>query len=164
MAQTKKSKSDPDFDPKIVAFCCNWCSYPAADGAGVNRIQYPPNVRIIRVMCGGRVNPSFVLKALELGADGVLVATCHFEDCHYMFGARRAAENYQKLERMLHLVGIEKGRVRLEWVSAAESPKFARVVNELINDVKKLGPSPLRKSAPSRMIEIPIETEEAAVA
>ncbi len=158
MTQKKKPTSESDFDPKIVAFCCNWCSYPAADGAGVNRIQYPPNVRIIRVMCGGRVNPAFVLKALEMGADGVLVATCHFEDCHYLFGARRAAENYKKLEKMLHLVGIEPGRVRLEWVSAAESPKFARVVTELINDVKKLGPSPLRKAAPSRTIDIEIQT------
>lgn len=159
MSQKKKIKSEPDFDPKIVAFCCNWCSYPAADGAGVNRIQYPPNVRIIRVMCGGRVNPSFVLKAFEMGADGVLVATCHFEDCHYMFGARRAADNYKKVEKMLHLVGIEKDRVRLEWVSAAESPKFASVVTDMINHVKRLGPSPLRKAVPSKTIEIEIQAE-----
>jgi F420-non-reducing hydrogenase iron-sulfur subunit len=160
MPQKKKIKSIENFDPKIIAFCCNWCSYPAADGAGVNRIQYPPNVRIIRVMCGGRVNPSFVLKAFEMGADGVMVATWHFEDCHYMFGARRAAENFEKTEKMLHLVGIDKERVRLEWVSAAESPKFASVVTEMINQVKSLGPSPLRKKAPGKTIEIEIQVDE----
>lgn len=139
-----KPKVNKDFEPRIIAFCCNWCSYPAADGAGVNRIQYPPNVRIIRVMCGGRVNPSFVLKAFEMGADGVLVATCHFEDCHYMFGARQAAENYEKTETMIHILGLEKERIRLEWISAAESPKFAKVVQEMVQQVKQIGPSPLK--------------------
>lgn len=131
-----------DNNPKIVAFCCNWCSYPAADAAGVGRMQYPPNVRIVRVMCGGRVSPSMVLKAFELGADGVLVATCHFEDCHYLFGARRAAENFAKLENIVKILGIEPERMRLEWISAAEAPKFARVIKELVEDVRKIGRSP----------------------
>ncbi len=127
---------------KIVAFCCNWCSYPAADAAGVGRMAYPPNVRIVRVMCGGRVSPSLVLKAFELGADGVLVATCHFEDCHYFFGARRASENFDKLQKIVRLLGIESERIRLEWISAAEAPKFSRVVKEMVEDVKKIGRSP----------------------
>jgi len=130
------------FEPKIVCFACNWCSYPAADGAGINRMQYPANIRIVRVMCGGRINPSFVLKAFELGADGVLVTTCHFEDCHYLFGARRAKDNYDKLERVIRILGIEPERLALEWISAAESPKFAKVMREFTEGVKKLGKSP----------------------
>jgi F420-non-reducing hydrogenase iron-sulfur subunit len=131
------------FEPRIVCFACNWCSYPAADGAGISRLQYPANVRIVRVMCGGRVNPAFVLRALELGADGVLVTTCHFEDCHYAFGARRAAENYQKVERVVQMLGLEKERLRLEWISAAEFPKFARVAQEFVDNIRRIGPSPL---------------------
>jgi F420-non-reducing hydrogenase iron-sulfur subunit len=134
--------SNRTFYPKIVAFCCNWCSYPAADAAGVGRMAYPANVRIVRVMCGGRVSPSMVLKALELGADGVLVATCHFEDCHYLFGARRAAENFEKLQNLVRILGVEPERVRLEWISAAEAPKFTRVIKELVEDVKRIGRSP----------------------
>ncbi len=130
------------FRPRIVAFCCNWCSYPAADAAGVGRMQYPANVRIVKVMCGGRVSPSMVLKAFELGADAVLVATCHFEDCHYLFGARRAEENFRRLEKLVKILGIEPERLRLEWISAAEAPKFARVIKELVEDVKKVGRSP----------------------
>jgi F420-non-reducing hydrogenase iron-sulfur subunit len=132
------------FEPKLIAFCCNWCSYPAADGAGVSRMQYPPNVKILRVTCGGRVNPGFVLRAFEMGADAVLVATCHFEDCHYMFGARQAAENYMHLEQVVRMLGIEKERMRLEWISAAESPKFVRVIREMTEQIRQLGPSPIR--------------------
>ncbi len=131
------------FEPKIVVFACNWCSYPAADAAGINRLQYPANVRIIRTMCMGRVDPGFVLKALAMGADGVLVSGCHFEDCHYSFGARKAAEQYEKLKKIVNLLGIEDGRIRQEFISAAEFPKFARVMKEMVAQVKKLGPSPL---------------------
>ncbi len=141
-----KRKVKNDFQPRIVVFACNWCSYPAADAAGINRLQYPPNVRIIRTMCMGRVNPAFVLKALEMGADGVLVSGCHFEDCHYSFGARKAAEQYQKLEKIVQLLGIEKGRIRQEFISAAEFPKFVQVVHEMVEQVRKLGPNPLAKS------------------
>jgi F420-non-reducing hydrogenase iron-sulfur subunit len=133
------------FEPKIVAFCCNWCSYPAADGAGVSRLQYPTNIKIVRVMCGGRVTPSFVLKAFELGADGVLVATCHFEDCHYMFGARRAADVHKITEQLTNMLGIEKQRLKLDWISSAEASKFARVANEFTETIRKLGPSRIRK-------------------
>ena len=138
-------QSNGGFSPKIVAFCCNWCSYPAADAAGISRLQYPANIRIVRVMCGGRVTTGLVLKAFELGADGVLVATCHFEDCHYLFGAKRAAEIHKITEKLVNMVGIEPERLRLEWISAAEAPKFARVAKEFVEAVQKVGPSPIRK-------------------
>ena len=137
--EIKKAK----FEPKIVVFACNWCSYPAADSAGINRMQYPPNVRIIRTMCMGRVDPSHVLSALEKGADGVLVSGCHFEDCHYSFGAKNAAEQYKKIEKIICMLGFEKERIRQEFISAAEFPKFAKVVREMVEQVKKLGPNPL---------------------
>ncbi len=139
----KSSQKKVSFEPKIVVFACNWCSYPAADSAGINRLQYAANIRIIRTMCMGRVNPSFVLKALQMGADGVLVSGCHFEDCHYSFGAKRAAEQYAKLEKIVFMLGLEKGRIRQEFISAAEFPKFANVVNEMVEEVRSLGPSPL---------------------
>jgi F420-non-reducing hydrogenase iron-sulfur subunit len=139
----KKKNINKEFEPRIVVFACNWCSYPAADAAGINRMHYPPNVRIIRTMCMGRVNPSHVLKALELGADGVLVSGCHFEDCHYSFGARKAAEQYKKLERVIRILGVEKERMRQEFISAAEFPKFAQVVKEMVEQVRKLGPNPI---------------------
>ncbi len=138
-------RSKETFEPKIVAFCCNWCSYPAADGAGVSRLQYPTNIKIVRVMCGGRVTPSFVLKAFELGADGVLVATCHFEDCHYMFGARKAADVHKVTEKLTEMLGIEKERLMLDWISSAEASKFARVAREFTETIRKLGPSIIKK-------------------
>ena len=133
-----------NFEPKIVTFACNWCSYPAADAAGVGRMQYSSNIRIIRVMCAGRINPSFVFKAFELGADGVLVTGCHLEDCHYLFGAKQTVHNYDKIEKLVLMLGIEPERIRYEQISAAEAPKFARVVNEFVADVKKIGPSKLK--------------------
>ena len=138
-----KAEKNEKFEPKIVVFSCNWCSYPAADSAGINRLQYPPNVRVIRTMCMGRVDPGFVLKALAMGADGVLISGCHFEDCHYSFGARKAAEQYKKLEKIVRMLGFEDDRIRQEFISAAEFPKFARIVREMVAQVKKLGPSPL---------------------
>ena len=152
-----KKKVNQDFNPKIVVFACNWCSYPAADSAGINRMQYPPNVRIIRTMCMGRVNPGHVLKAFEMGADGVLVSGCHFEDCHYSFGARKAAEQYRKLERIVHMLGFEKERMRQEFISAAEFPKFAQVVREMVEQVRKLGPTPIKK------VKVPQKTEQAEI-
>jgi len=137
----RQSDNETKFEPLIVAFCCNWCSYPAADAAGVSRLQYPANIRIIRVTCGGRVTTGMVLKAFENGADGVLVATCHFEDCHYLFGARRAAEIHKTTEKLVYLLGVEPERLRLEWISTAEAPKFARVAKEFVEVIKKIGPS-----------------------
>jgi len=133
------------FDPKILGFCCNWCSYAGADLAGVSRFQYPPNIRIIRVMCSGRVDPAFILKALEVGADGVLIAGCHPGDCHYIAGNYKAARRISLLKRMLDQFGIEGERVRLEWVSASEGSRFAEVVSDFTQTVKELGPNPLRK-------------------
>ena len=138
-----KKKKQEEFEPKIVVFACNWCSYAGADTAGVSKIQYPHNVRLIRVMCSGRVNPAFVIKAFERGADGVMVSGCHFGDCHYMFGNYQAKERFEILKRLFHILGLEKERLRLEWVSAAEGGRFAQVVKEFVEDVKKVGRSPL---------------------
>ncbi len=142
----EKKHSKKQFEPKIVVFACNWCSYPAADAAGINRMQYPTNIRIIRTMCMGRVDPAHIIKALEMGADGVLVTGCHFEDCHYSFGAKNAAEQYKKIEKIVYILGFEKERIRQEFISAAEFPKFAKVVSEMVEHVKKLGANPLAKN------------------
>lgn len=133
-----------EFEPKILAFCCNWCSYRGADLAGTSRIKYPPNVRIIRVMCSGRVEPEFVVKALSSGADGVLVLGCHIGDCHYIYGNHRTAKRMAILQRLLGYLGIEPGRLRLEWVSAAEGSRFSKIVTEFTSEIKRLGPNPLK--------------------
>ena len=128
-----------DFEPKIVAFLCNWCSYAGADLAGTSRLQYPPTIRIIRVMCSGRVNPLFVLKALSIGADGVLVLGCHPGDCHYIEGNYKAMRRFPLLKKMLKQFGIEEERVRLEWVSASEGARFAEVTNDFTQTIRRLG-------------------------
>jgi len=128
------------FEPKIVGFLCNWCSYTGADLAGTARIKYAPNIHVIRVMCSGRVDPTFVLKALESGADGVLIAGCHPGDCHYQEGNYKALRRYHLLKKMLSDFGVEEGRVRLEWISASEGDRFAQVVNDMTAQVRALGP------------------------
>ncbi len=133
------------FQPRIVAFACNWCSYAGADNAGVNRIQYSPQFRVIRTMCSGRVSPAHILKAFELGADGVLVSGCHFGDCHYLFGNYRAVEQFDKTKKLLRLLGLEEERLRLEWVSAAEGVRWAKLINEFVDQITRLGPSPLSR-------------------
>ncbi len=132
-----------EFEPKIVAFCCNWCSYAGADLAGVSRMQYPPNARIIRVMCSGRVEPYFVLRALELGADGVLVAGCHIGDCHYISGNVEAEKRMAATKEVLDKLGIGQQRMRLEWISASEGQKFAQTMKDFTEQIRKLGPNPL---------------------
>jgi len=127
-------------EPVILAFCCNWCSYAGADLAGTSRIQYPPNVRIVRVMCTGRVDASLVLKAFKHGADGVLIAGCHPGDCHYIAGNMKALRRFLLLRKLLPELGIEPERLRLEWVSASEGQKFADVVKEFSEELRKLGP------------------------
>jgi len=139
----KPAKKRDAWNPNILVFACNWCSYAGADTAGVSRIQHQPHFRIIRVMCSGRVQPGFVLKGFEKGADGVLVSGCHFGDCHYIFGNERAVEQFNKTMKMVKLLGLEQGRLRLEWISAAEGSRFAEVINEFTEQVRKLGPSPL---------------------
>ena len=131
---------DETFEPKIVGFCCNWCSYRAADLAGTARIKYAPNVRILRVMCSGRVDPSFVLKALASGADGVLVAGCHPGECHYISQNYKAMRRYHMLKHTLAGLGVEPDRVRLVWASAAEGQQFADAVDKLVEDIRRLGP------------------------
>lgn len=128
------------FDPKIITFACNWCSYPAADAAGVGRMQYAPDIRIVRVMCSGRLDPAFVLRAFEKGADGVLITGCHVVDCHYLFGAKVMEDTYETIERLVYMLGIEGERLGYEQISAAEAPKFVSVVNEFVAAVKKVGP------------------------
>jgi len=122
-----------------VAFLCNWCSYAGADLAGVSRLQYPPNIRVIRVPCSGRVNPLFILRALRQGADGVLVSGCHPGDCHYLSGNYFARRKFALLKNLLEYVGIEPGRVQFSWVSASEGGKFSQLVNEVTQEVKALG-------------------------
>jgi F420-non-reducing hydrogenase iron-sulfur subunit len=128
------------FEPKIVGFLCNWCSYRAADLAGSARIKYSPNVRIIRVMCSGRVDPTFVFKALAQGADGVLVAGCHPGECHYIEQNYKAMRRFAILKHTLAAMGVEPDRVQLVWASAAEGQRLADAVNKLVEDVRRLGP------------------------
>ena len=133
------------FEPKIIGFLCNWCSYAGADLAGVSRIQYPPNIRIIRVMCSGRIDPVFILEALKDGADGVLVAGCHLpSDCHYISGNFKTLRRVALLKRLLQDLGVEPERLRLEWVSASEGDRFASIVRDMVEELKKLGPNPLK--------------------
>ena len=136
-----------DFEPKIVAFCCNWCSYAGADLAGVSRFQYPPNARIVRVMCSGRVEPQFILRAFELGADGVLVAGCHIGDCHYVSGNEKAQKKIEATKDLIDQLGIGSTRLRLEWISASEGSKFAEMMKDFIEHLKGLGPNPLREAS-----------------
>ena len=134
-----------DYEPVIIAFCCNWCSYASADSAGTARIQYPANVHIIRAMCTGMVHPNFVMDALTHGyADGVLVCGCHIGDCHYQDGNKRAEQRAEAIQLMLEDFGLEDERFRLEWISASEGPKFARIAGEMTETLKALGPSPYR--------------------
>ena len=128
------------FEPKIVGILCNWCSYAGADLAGTSRKKYLPNVRVVRVMCSGRVDPAFILAAFRLGADGVLICGCHPGDCHYAEGNYKAARRIPLLKKMLGQFGIEEDRVRLDWVSASEGERFAHVVNEMVEQVRRLGP------------------------
>jgi coenzyme F420-reducing hydrogenase delta subunit len=129
-----------EFEPKIVAYLCNWCSYAGADLAGTSRMQYLPNIRIIKVPCTGRLDPVVIIKALEMGADGVLVSGCHPNDCHYRTGNFAARRRWMVFKDFLEYVGIEPGRVQFSWVSAAEGAKFVEVVNKVTDDIKKLGP------------------------
>jgi len=130
---------------RFVYTAQNWCSYAGADMAGTSRMQYPPNARFIRVMCSSRVDPQFVLKAFELGADGVLIAGCHHGDCHYVTGNYRAEERIRLLEKLIEQLGIEPERLRLEWISASEGNVLVEVMNDFVKKLKELGPSPLRK-------------------
>jgi len=134
------------FDPRILVFTCNWCSYAGADLAGTSRLQYPPNARIIRTMCSGRIEPVFVLEALRDGADGVIVTGCHPGDCHYVKGNFRAEKRFNFLKMALKVIGVEEDRVRLAWISAGEGEKFSLLIKDMTDKIRELGPNPFKSS------------------
>lgn len=144
------------FEPRILAFFCNWCTYTAADLAGVSRMKYAPTTRGVRVMCSGRIDPQFVLAAFAKGADGVLIGGCHPGDCHYIEGNYKALRRFRLLKRMLGDMGIEPERVRLEWISASEGDRVKKVVNEMTEQIRALGPLRL----PERFAEWDLEAVE----
>lgn len=133
------------WEPKIIAFLCNWCSYAGADLAGTSRMEYPPNVKIIRVPCSGRMNALFVLKCLTNGADGVLISGCHTGDCHYSEGNLYARRRFAVLKRFLEYIGIDPRRFQMSWVSASEGDKWAKLIYELVEEIKKAGPNKMGK-------------------
>lgn len=135
------NKDSSKWKPRIIAFLCNWCSYAGADLAGIGRLQYPPNVRIIRVPCSGRINPYFIIKSLQHGVDGVLVSGCHPGDCHYISGNLVARRRFAILKRILEFAGVEKGRIQFTWISAAEGERFSQVIKEVTQEIKALGPN-----------------------
>ena len=145
MSEAKEAGS---WEPKIVAFLCNWCSYAGADLAGVSRLQYPTNVRIIRVPCSGRIDPLYILRALQEGMDGVLVSGCHPGDCHYISGNLVARRKFALLKSYLDYLGIEPGRVQFSWVSASEGIRFAALIEKVVEDVQALGPATKMVRAP----------------
>ncbi len=144
-ATTVVKNEDQTFEPNLLAFCCNWCSYAGADLAGLSRLKYPPNIRIIRTMCSGRVDPQFVVDAFENGADGVLIAACHLGDCHYISQNYKTYKRVNLLHKLMDSFLIEKDRLRLEFISAGEGNKFADTVIEMVDKLRELGPSPLNK-------------------
>jgi F420-non-reducing hydrogenase iron-sulfur subunit len=135
-----------DFEPRIVAFLCNWCAYTGADLAGTSRLQYPPNVRSIRVMCSGGVDPIYVIKALLEGADGVLIGGCHPGDCHYQSGNLKARRRVAILRSILEELGLDPDRVWLRWISASEGKLFADTIKEMVRVLKEKGPNPTREA------------------
>ena len=150
------------FEPNIVGFLCNWCSYAGADLAGVSRIQYPTNLRVIRVMCSGRVEPAVVLSILAEGADGVMITGCHIGDCHYIDGNLHARRKYELTRRLAEKAGLETDRLRLEWVSAAEGQRFADLVNDFTEQIRELGPSPLSGTTPDLGLLLNVRAAKAA--
>lgn len=130
-----------DFEPKIVAFFCNWCTYGAADLAGVSRLDYPPNFRVVRLPCTGRLNPKYIMEAFKRGADGVWISGCHPGDCHYIAGNYHARRKFILLHNMLESVGLDPGRLHFSWISSAEATKFQAVAKEVVEKVRACGPN-----------------------
>jgi F420-non-reducing hydrogenase iron-sulfur subunit len=147
LTQISPSGAAGQFEPKIVAFFCNWCTYLAADLAGTSRMKYAPNTRVIRVMCSGRVDPQFILDAFAKGADGVLIGGCHPGDCHYQEGNYKALRRFYLLKKMVREMGIEDDRLRLEWISAAEGERVKSVINDMVEKVRALGPLAIKPPA-----------------
>lgn len=152
--------SDGCFEPKIIGFLCNWCSYAGADKAGGMQQPYPPNVQVIRVMCSGRIDPQFILSALEKGADGVIILACHPGDCHYKEGNCRALQRHSMLNLMLEQLGVEKERCRLDYVSAGEGEKFRRVITEMVETVRTLGPLRITPENSTLTVMEQLDTQE----
>jgi F420-non-reducing hydrogenase iron-sulfur subunit len=138
-------QNNTEWTPRIVAFFCNWCTYTASDLAGVSRLKYAPSTRVIRVMCSGRIEPSFILDAFTKGADGVLIGGCHPGDCHYSEGNYKCLRRYQLLQRYAEQIGLDNSRLRLEWISASEGKRLQEVVNEMTETLKQLGPSNIKE-------------------
>jgi F420-non-reducing hydrogenase iron-sulfur subunit len=149
------------FEPRIVGFLCNWCSYTGADLAGTSRIKYAPSIRIIRVMCSARIDPAFVLKAMLEGADGVLLCGCHPGDCHYVEGNYKTMRRYPLLKKLLAAYGIEPERVRLEWVSASEGKRFADIVSDMTEQIRALGPCRVRTVLDADRVRSKVDGDEA---
>jgi len=139
----RREEMSEEYEPRIVGFLCNWCSYAGADLAGTSRIQYPPNIRVIRVMCSGSVDTVYVNRALLEGADGVLIGGCHLGDCHYLNGNYKARRRMVLLKNILETLGMEPERIWVKWISASEGQKFADTVKEMVDEMKKLGPNPM---------------------
>lgn len=139
--ERRATSDEKTWEPKIVGFLCNWCSYAGADLAGTSRLQYPHNIKIIRLPCSGRVNPLFILKCLTDGADGVLISGCHIGDCHYSEGNFYARRRFAVLKKLLEYLGIDPRRFQMSWVSASEGDKWARLVTELVEEIKQAGPN-----------------------
>ena len=133
-----------EYEPKIIAFLCNWCTYAGADLAGTSRIQYPPNIKVIRVMCSGSIDPVYVMKPLLEGVDGVFIGGCHPGDCHYVSGNYKARRRITVLKSILRELGFEEERVKIRWVSASEGQRFADTIKEMVEDLKRLGPNPMQ--------------------
>jgi len=149
------------FEPKILGFLCNWCSYAGADLAGVSRIQYPPNMRVIRVMCSGRVDPMFIFQALQQGIDGVFVMGCHPGDCHYLEGNYEAEKKFNMTTKFLSIINLDN-RIRLDWVSASEGVRFGQVVSDFIEHIRELGPSPAGGKDPDEDLLVKLMAMEVA--
>lgn len=145
------------WEPKIIGFCCNWCSYAGADLAGLNRLNYPTSIRIIRVPCSGRVNPAFIIRAFQRGADAVLVSGCHPGDCHYVSGNYHARRRLLIFKRLLEYIGFEEERLQVRWISGSEGAKFAQTVEELTQKIKALGPNTKMKQEPPGLFEVKAE-------
>jgi coenzyme F420-reducing hydrogenase delta subunit len=139
----RKLNDNEYFEPKIITFSCNWCSYTSADLAGINRYKYPPNVNIVRFMCSGRIEPEFIMKAFEFGADGVMVTGCKLDECHYISGNFRAKERIVTTQEIMDMIGLGGERLGAFWLSAAEGEKFAQNTNDFVERIKALGPNPL---------------------
>jgi|YelNatPaOPRAMG01_1025707.scaffolds.fasta_scaffold11892_2 F420-non-reducing hydrogenase iron-sulfur subunit len=148
-----------EFNPKIVGFLCNWCSYAGADLCGVSRYQYPPSLRVVRVMCSTRISPKMIIRVLREGADGVLIGGCHLGDCHYISGNYFTEKRFDIAAKLISLTGLETDRIRLEWVSASEGEKFSKVVTEFTEKIRQLGPTPVKTNA-----EIALRLEAAELA